>query len=169
MSERSDDIPNPSTYRPLVPSQYRSKLYSYKPKPDLILGTPLDRKYSSLGYDKYNLYKKQYAKSAELGKEYRGPQLFDKQQYEYDREQEEAKKRPQGRQAYQVVPVIVYRSGRNSVPQIGILYSSGIRYYVPLVPFYSNNAGRAEDENSVYDNNDYYNYQYRDDLSKRNY
>ncbi|KAG5872784.1 hypothetical protein JTB14_029298 [Gonioctena quinquepunctata] len=82
VSEDREDIPNPNTYRPPVPHQYRTKLYSFKPSANLILGTPLDLKYTPY-LQKYNIYKKQLARSFDLGVDYTGPHIFEEQDYEY--------------------------------------------------------------------------------------
>lgn len=173
VSEEQEDIPNPNIYRPPVPHQYRSKLYSYKPPANLVLGTPLDQKYTS-SLEKLNYYnRKQFARS--FGLDYTGPHAFDKQAYEYLERKpttlqlalkynkpyysEQIEKRldaPQGNRGE-------YVNGK-FVPQIGIIYSSGVRYYVPqfVQPAQLTNnvaENNPEDENSVYDNYDekYYN------------
>lgn len=147
--ERPADVPNPSIYKPLVPHQYRYKIFSHKPHANLILGTPLDIKYTP-SLNKYN-HKKRQIKSLGIG--YRGPQVFDKQDYEYDLEKQRSRSltdvgadygsNSEGSSEYQ------NSNRRNFVPQIGVIYSSGLRYYVPQIYDYS-----SEDSNSVYDNND---------------
>lgn len=141
IAEATEDIPNPIVYKPPVPHQYRSKLYSFIPKMNLVLGTPLDIKYTP-GLSKYDVYKKQLAKS--FGREYKGPHLFERQAYE-----DELQKLPQ------VDGVSYYRQQQpqqgNFVPEIGVVYSAGVRYYVPQLVFY---AQKEDAENSVYDKND---------------
>lgn len=183
--ENVEDTPNPSTYRPLIPHQYRSKFFSFKPKANLILGTPLDIKFTpSLG--KYEQYKRKQAKA--FGYDYKGPQFFEKQAYEYELEKQRYKPKPfapagqsylqaeprsdqydpsyqqaqpnqpgyqqnqpgyyQGyQQNQQYQPSQVYPA--KVVPEIGIIYSGGVRYYVPQLVYYGGNH-----ENSVYDQND---------------
>lgn len=164
--ENVDDIPNPNAYKPPVPHQYRSKFFSYKPTANLILGTPLDIKYTP-SLSKYDIYKRKQAKS--LGFEYRGPQFFEKQAYEYENEKKD-KQRLIEKQNYQY-----YQNNNNQntqsaqprisdvattnqnyyqvkvVPQFGIIYSSGVKYYVPQLVYYNDNS---LSENSVYDDND---------------
>lgn len=143
-----DDIPNPSTYKPLLPHQYRTKIYKYRPNPNLILGTPLDKKYTP-GYDKYAYYLKQ---KKSLGKTYNGPQFFELQQYE----KENLKKKETQEASYRTVevnpqPPQNHQQNIQYVPQIGIVYSSGVRYYVPQI-FYYNDGDDID--NSVYEAND---------------
>ncbi|GJQ86687.1 hypothetical protein Trydic_g14768 [Trypoxylus dichotomus] len=148
--EKPEDVPNPSIYKPLVPHQYRSKIFSYKPHPNLILGTPLDIKYTP-SLNKY-AQKKRQIKS--LGTGYRGPQVFEKQDYEYDLEKQrsplvearvaESRSYSEDSSEYQST-----NQQSNLVPQIGIIYSSGVRYYVPQIYDHS-----SEENNSVYDGND---------------
>lgn len=147
IAEATEDIPNPIIYKPPVPHQYRSKLYSFIPKMNLVLGTPLDVKYTpSVG--KYEAYKKQLAKS--FGREYKGPHLFDRQAYEDD-----LLKVPQvdGASYYQQQQQQQRQQQKQGklVPEIGVVYSAGVRYYVPQLVFYAENE---DAENSVYDNND---------------
>lgn len=140
--EATDDIPNPIVYKPLIPHQYRSKLYSFQPNTNLLLGTPLDIKYTPI-LNKYQIYKKQLAKS--LGREYTGPQYFERQPYEDD-----LKKLPQvDGSKFQQNQQQTVKQGY--VPEIGVVYSSGVRYYVPQLVFYTQNE---DAENSVYDKND---------------
>lgn len=73
--ETPDDIPNPNPYTPIAPTQYRTKIYKYKPQANLI-GTPLDKKYQY--NDKYVIYRK----PRKYGLEYNGPQTFEIQDYE---------------------------------------------------------------------------------------
>ncbi|CAH1982737.1 unnamed protein product [Acanthoscelides obtectus] len=153
VSEERDDIPNPNQYQPLVPHQYRTKLYSLKPSPNLILGTPLDIKYSQ-GLNKYTFTKKDLAKSLKLGRDYNGPHIFEKQPYEFSLEKKTYLKPVKSAYFDQAVD----RSDNvkvKYVPQIGIVYSAGVRYYVPQFFLYNVKPLRQpEDENSVYDVND---------------
>lgn len=143
VSEDREDVPNPNVYKPLVPRQYRNKIYSYKPPANLILGTPLDQKYTPT-VQKYQLYKKQqFARS--LGLDYTGPHIFERQDYEF----EPKKSRFVTKQQY-YQPVKRHDGNANEgkyVPQIGIVYSAGVRYYVPQIY-------EQEQENSVYDKQD---------------
>nr|CAI5833980.1 unnamed protein product [Callosobruchus analis] len=153
VSEERDDIPNPIQYQPPVPHQYRTKLYSLKPSPNLILGTPLDIKYAQ-SLNKYTLTKKDLAKSLKLGRDYTGPHFFEKQPYEFLLEKKTYLK--------PVKPAYFDQALDRSddikakyVPQIGIVYSAGIRYYVPQFLLQNVKPLRnPEDENSVYDVND---------------
>lgn len=146
--ERPEDVPNPSIYKPLVPHQYRTRILSRKPHPNLILGTPLDIKYTP-NLNKYN-HKKRQLKSLGIG--YRGPQVFEKQDYEYDLEKQRSPSQIAESRSYSEASS-EYRNGNqqqvNFVPQIGVVYSSGLRYYVPQIYDYS-----GEDDNSVYDRDD---------------
>lgn len=178
--ETVDDIPNPNTYRPPIPHQYRSKFFSYVPSPNLIFGTPLDIKYTP-SLSKYDIFKRKQAKS--LGFDYRGPQFFEKQAYEYEYEKKYKLKHAQKefnqqiihyqqelpqqqlQQQYQIVhhqnqqpqhePAqskqgnVEYNQAK-VVPEFGIIYSSGVKYYVPQLVYYNNNIN----ENSVYDDHD---------------
>lgn len=144
-----DDTPNPVIYKPLIPHQYRTKIYSYKPNPNLIFGTPIDQKYTP-NYIKYNIYKKKEAKS--LGLDYRGPHVFVKQDYEdnYYKEQQNLLRRNFNYQEPTTREINLQKTTQqgNIVPEIGIVYSSGLRYYVPqIVP--------DNQENSVYHPNDW--------------
>lgn len=149
-----DDTPNPIHYRPLIPHQYRTKIYSYKPNPNLIFGTPIDQKYTP-NFAKYNIYKKKQAKA--LGLDYRGPHVFDRQAYEdnYYKEQQNLLRRNFNYQEptrqelnLQTPQQNNYNYHGKSVPEIGIVYSSGLRYYVPqIVP--------DNEENSVYNRNEW--------------
>ncbi|KAL3283014.1 hypothetical protein HHI36_006171 [Cryptolaemus montrouzieri] len=154
--ETSEDLPNPSTYKPLIPHQYRTKLYAVKPPTNLILGTPLDIKYTP-SQEKYDVYKKTQLKS--LGRTYSGPNLFERQPYEFA-DGQNRKTFLQPSVSY-VKPQVFEKklSNANSVPEIGIVYSSGVRYYVPQV-FYQvylqepNVQNESEQENSVYEKED---------------
>lgn len=142
--EASDDVPNPIVYKPLIPHQYRTKIYSFKPNPNLILGTPIDRKYTpALQKD---IYKQQIKP---IGRGYTGPQVFERQPYEFE------PKKIRDQQYYQVVPQQQQQLQQHQqykyVPQIGVIYSSGLRYYVPQIAF---NYNDEEQENSVYDKNE---------------
>lgn len=148
--EYQEDIPNPSTYKPIVPHQYRTKIYKYRPHPNLIFGTPVDKKYT-LGYDKYVIYRKA-RKNYDLG--YTGPQVFDVQEYE----KENLKNRnveisPRSYQVPQQVPQQTdYSQKTHYVPQIGVVYTSGVRYYVPQITYFP--SAYDEVDNSIYDAND---------------
>ncbi|KAF2892224.1 hypothetical protein ILUMI_13950 [Ignelater luminosus] len=150
--ESSDDIPNPSVYKPLVPQQYRNRIFSFRPNPNLILGTAQDQKYlGSSG--KFNLLKQQQARA--IGLDYRGPQFFEAQEYELDKlRQQQAGALP--KQLFQPImqPYQTRRvdTPRNLVPEIGIIYSSGLRYYVPQFGYDDNNDDSRE--NSVYSKNE---------------
>lgn len=151
--ERVEDTPNPNIYRAPTPRQYRNKFFTYKPKPNLILGTPLDIKYTP-GLGKYEQYKRKTAKA--FGFDYKGPQYFEKQAYEYDLEKDKPSQ-PFSTQVpyYQPAePRIDARNYQNQphgnlVPSIGIVYSSGVRYYVPQLVYYN-----EDQQNSVYDHHD---------------
>ncbi|KAB0798015.1 hypothetical protein PPYR_09008 [Photinus pyralis] len=149
VSEQVNDIPNPSTYKPAVPLQYRQKLLGYKPHPNLILGTATDQKYFGSS-NKFNSYKREQARA--LGLEYSGPQYFEVQPYELEREQKRILYKTQTQQYIQ--PRNDYWSGRD-VPQIGVVYSSGVKYYVPDILL----TNDAYSENDVYGKNDF-KYQY---------
>lgn len=151
--EFQDDIPNPSTYTPPVPHQYRTKIYKYRPNPNLILGTPLDKKYTP-GYDKYALYQKP---KKSQGVSYTGPQVFELQKYE----KEELKKKYTEQASFRTVDVPHQNYENRFVPEIGIVYSSGVRYYVPQIFYYGDDI-----DNSVYEANDL-KYQYHH--QKRSY
>lgn len=135
------DTPNPVYYRPLVPHQYRSKVFSFRPSPNLIQSTPIDRKYS-LSMDKYDLYKKQgKALQQPITKpvdsfDFRGPHLFEHQDYEEDYYNEQ---RDFLQRFYiNIIPnrgfitqqQLQHRDENKlrSVPEMGIVYSSGLRY-----------------------------------------
>ncbi|XP_025830561.1 uncharacterized protein LOC108734996 [Agrilus planipennis] len=144
--EVAEDVPNPYSYKPIIPRQYRAKLLSFSPNPNLILGTPLDQKYT-FNYDKYNLYEKQQA----LGRQYRGPHVFDKQDYELLRKSIKTayqKNLPAYNGNNNYADVI---HQRKTVPEIGIVYSSGVKYYVPQIVYKREDE---EDLNSVYDHDD---------------
>jgi len=161
--EEVDDIPPPS-YKPLTPHQYRTQILSQKPKPDLVLGTPVDIKYTpALTRQDLIRQKNNYAQQVGLG--YRGPVEFEIQDYQVQEQEKQQKLSPAAHfvRQYQVqrnddnlqtsasvskqnvVPYQVvdnnqqphnyyynYNSNQQgSVPQIGVIYSSGIRYYIP--------------------------------------
>ncbi|KAI4464357.1 cilia- and flagella-associated protein 47 [Holotrichia oblita] len=132
--ERPEDVPNPSIYKPLVPHQYRTRILSRKPHPNLILGTPLDIKYTA-NLNKYN-HKKRQLKSLGIG--YRGPQVFEKQDYEYDLEKQRSLSLAP--QAAESVPIL---------KRLQNIRTGISRYYVPQIYDYS-----GEDDNSVYDRDD---------------
>ncbi|KAL1497023.1 hypothetical protein ABEB36_008054 [Hypothenemus hampei] len=151
VQEFQEDIPNPNNYQPPIPHQYRTKLYSFKPNPNLILGTPLDQFYTP-SVEKYELNRKQY--SRHLGPEYTGPHTFEKQDYQV-----------QGQKKTTLLPSVRYTHQELShrskpdqqqkyVPQIGIVYSGGVRYYVPHIFYFTPNGQAGVEENSVYDKND---------------
>lgn len=142
VAEERDDIPDPNVYRAPVPHQYRTKIYAVKPNPNLILGTPLDQKYTPT-YNKYQTYKKQQL-SRSFGLDYTGPHIFEKQDYEF-----EPKKRSWDKPRYYQVKRYDNGVGDQGkyVPQIGVIYSAGVRYYVPQIY-------NEEQENSVYDKQD---------------
>ncbi|XP_050307267.1 uncharacterized protein LOC126744003 [Anthonomus grandis grandis] len=143
------DTPNPNQYQPPVPHQYRTKIYSFKPNPNLILGTPLDQKYTP-SLPKYNLQKKQYSRS--LGLDYTGPHLFEVQPYQY---YEVKKTTLQPSTKYREEERIKTNKQAKYVPQIGVVYSGGVRYYVPQIVYLMQNKEAAgEEENSVYDKSD---------------
>lgn len=137
-------MPNPNVYKPPVPHQYRLNLYSFKPNPNLILGTPLDQKYYKPTLEKYNIYKKQLARTLE--RSYTGPQIFEKQSYEF--EPRKIFKPHYQPQYYQ--PTYTEKQ-QQYVPEIGVVYSAGVRYYVPQIQ-YNNNID--DSENSVYEKED---------------
>lgn len=143
--EKPEDIPNPSVYKPLVPHQYRNRIFSYKPHPNLILGTPLDIKYTP----SLNKYAHQKRQLKSLGIGYRGPQVFEKQDYEYELEKERLAVAESRSISEESVEYQSRNGGRNYVPQIGVIYSSGLRYYVPQI--YDSSQ---EEDNSVYDSDD---------------
>ncbi|KAK5646873.1 hypothetical protein RI129_005337 [Pyrocoelia pectoralis] len=144
VSEKVNDVPNPSTYRPALPLQYRQKLLGYKPNPNLILGTATDQKFLGSSY-KFNLYKREQARA--LGYEYTGPQYFEIQPYELEKEQKRILSKTQEQQY--VEPRNDYWNGRE-VPQIGVVYSSGVKYYVPDILL----TNDAYSENEVYGKHD---------------
>lgn len=154
VSERSDDIPNPSVYKPLVPQQYRNRILSFRPNPNLILGTAQDQKYlGSSG--KFNLLKQQQARA--IGLDYRGPQFFEAQEYELEKlRQQQLQAGSLPKQLFQPImqPYEARRADAQAslVPEIGIVYSSGLRYYVPQFRYDDNNDDSRE--NSVYGRND---------------
>lgn len=151
VSERQEDTPEPSQYKPLIPHQYRTKLYAVKPSSNLILGTPLDQKFTP-ALQKYFLEKK-LARS--IGVDYTGPHLFEVQDYEIERAKTQLK--PSVRYTRPLFVPEVARNNENQyidgkyVPQIGIVYSSGVRYYIPQIVGYKKEPERNPvDENSVY-------------------
>lgn len=156
VSEEREDVPNPYQYRPLIPHQYRTKLYSFKPQTNLILGTPLDVKFTP-SLQKYNLRKKDIGRSLKLGVDYTGPHIFEKQDYEvYNLKTTlQPSRRYSKPHYYQVIDKKTDGSDNKFVPQIGIVYSSGVRYYIPQIVYYNpQSKAQALEENSVYDIND---------------
>lgn len=159
VSEAREDVPNPNDYRAPEPHQYRTKLYAVKPPANLILGTPLDIKYTPY-LEKYSVPKKNYARELRLGVDYTGPQFFERQDYEIA--EQKTALRPSVRYTRPVFTPRVEKRVQNDddyhskyVPQIGVIYSSGVRYYVPQIVYYDRkNAPNPEDENSVYDAQD---------------
>ncbi|XP_076269591.1 GV1 [Rhynchophorus ferrugineus] len=150
VNEYQEDIPNPNFYKPLVPHQYRTKLYSVQPNPNLLLGTPLDQRYTP-SLQKYDFLRKQYSRS--LTPDYTGPHIFDVQDYElYDLKKttlQPSRKYTEQELEHRVKP----DQKSKFVPEIGVVYSAGLRYYVPQVVYFDQKGG-GEDENSVYDKND---------------
>lgn len=152
VSEQQEDTPEPSQYKPLIPHQYRTKLYAVKPSSNLILGTPLDQKFTP-ALQKYALEKK-HARS--IGLDYTGPHFFEVQDYEVERAKTQLK--PSIRYTRPLfVPQQEPKKNENQyfigkyVPQIGIVYSSGVRYYIPQIVSYKTEPKRNPvDENSVY-------------------
>lgn len=152
VSEQQEDTTDPNQYKALVPHQYRTKLYAVKPPANLILGTPLDQKYTP-ELQKYALVKKS---ARSIGVDYTGPHIFEVQEYEI--EQAKTQLRPSVRYTRPVlVPQSVPRStgfqynNGKYVPQIGIVYSSGLRYYIPQIISYNKKPERNPvEENSVY-------------------
>ncbi|XP_018561037.1 uncharacterized protein LOC108903370 [Anoplophora glabripennis] len=162
VSEEREDVPNPNAYKAPVPHQYRTELYSFKPPADLALGTALDQKYTP-SIDKINQQRKQFVRNI-LGVDYRGPHTFEKQDYEileakknrlawkYNKPHyyQEIEKRVDEQTA------LPQNNDSKYVPQIGVVYSAGVRYYVPQLVYYDQPvAGDNPDlENSVYDERD---------------
>lgn len=154
--EVQEDTPNPDIYRPLLPHQYRTKLLALKPSPNLILGTPLDVKYTP-SEEKYDLYQKTQLKS--LGRSYVGPNLFERQAYEFS---DFNNKKTFLQPSVSYIKPQVFGGKSKIVPEIGIIYSSGVRYYVPQI-FYpvvpqeqqTQITQEQEEENSVYDKQDH--------------
>ncbi|CAH0557212.1 unnamed protein product [Brassicogethes aeneus] len=156
VSEDNEDLPNPSVYKPLVPHQYRTKLLSVRVPPNLVLGTPLDQKYTP-SLQKYNLQKKQQ-QGRSLGTDYTGPHIFEKQGYEFYENKPKTTLQPSVRyvkpQYFQQLQQNYDNPNNKYVPQIGIIYSGGVRYYVPqFVPLYQHQQQiqQQKDENSIYD------------------
>lgn len=154
VSEEREDTPDPNQYTPPIPHQYRTKIYAVKPPANLILGTPIDQKFTP-ALQKFALEKKS-AKST--GVNYTGPHIFEVQDYEVERAKKALK--PSVRYTRPVlVPQHVpkkatsgyqYYNGKY-VPQIGIVYSSGLRYYIPQIVSYRREPERNPiDDNSVY-------------------
>ncbi|KAF5288918.1 hypothetical protein FQA39_LY03797 [Lamprigera yunnana] len=127
VSENTDDIANPTDYKPAVPLQYRHTLLGFKPNPNLILGTAPDRKFYGSSY-KYTLYKREQARA--LGLDYRGPQFFEIQPYELEREQKKVATKE--KTSFSDKTDYSWRTG-TEVPQIGVVYSSGVKYYIPQI------------------------------------
>ncbi|GLV38735.1 hypothetical protein CBL_05734 [Carabus blaptoides fortunei] len=145
--ENQYDVPNPNVYRPLLPHQYRTKIYKYKPNPNLILGTPLDQKYTP-SLQKYS-GNPRIPKSVDFG--YTGPQTFghDDRYQHIDNYGKYEKSQVQPR-SYDIVANDQVKSSSKTVPQIGVVYSAGIRYYVPQIVYYDDDAV----DNSIYEAND---------------
>ncbi|CAH1104978.1 unnamed protein product [Psylliodes chrysocephalus] len=156
VSEYRDDVPNPNVYKPPYPHQYRTKLYAYKPSANLILGTPLDQKFTPNSIPKYHYYKKQLQR-LNLGADYTGPNIFERQEYEF------LPKTVLIPSVKYNKPIYAPAESQNSkyVPEIGVAYSSGIRYYVPQIIVVNphQNDVNPRDENSVYDVEDQKYYQ----------
>ncbi|KAJ8941015.1 hypothetical protein NQ318_006444 [Aromia moschata] len=161
VSEIREDVPNPNQYKPLIPRQYRTKIFSLKPPANLLLGTPLDQKYTPA------LQKKDYSKGLNLGVDYTGPHIFEKQDYETEiynakKELHRALKYHKPQYYQQVQKTTEQTVDANStaatkyVPQIGVIYLAGVRYYIPQVAYLTpqKNSQNPEEENSVYDNHD---------------
>lgn len=162
VSEEREDVPNPNLYKAPVPHQYRTELYSFRPPSDLVLGTPLDQKYTP-SVDKKQ-QRKQFVRDI-LGVEYTGPHTFEKQEYElleakknrlawkYNKPHyfQQVTKRDEGQ-----VELSQDTGDAKYVPQIGVVYSAGVRYYIPQFVYY--NQPVASDnpdlENSIYDEED---------------
>lgn len=147
VSENVEDTPNPYVYKPLVPLQYRTKLLSFKPS-KIIFGTAVDQTYTPSN-NRFDFYSKQ---GRTLGVDYTGPHVFDRQDYEiFDAKKAKTTLKPSV--SYNKP---YYQQGERRqdqgkvVPQIGVVYSAGVRYYVPQVTYYD----QEEHENSVYDQND---------------
>ncbi|XP_019877462.1 uncharacterized protein LOC109605337 [Aethina tumida] len=158
VSEEREDVPNPQTYTPLVPHQYRTKLLSVKVPSNLILGTPLDQKFTP-SLQKYNIQKKQ-AQGRSLGPDYTGPHIFERQDYEFLDAPQKTTLQPSFRydrpHYYQQIEnnYNLQQDNQRYVPQIGIVYSGGVRYYVPqLIPQQQREQQIQEqkEQNSVYD------------------
>lgn len=179
-----DDVPNTFHYKAPTPHQYRKQILSHKPNPNLILGTPLDIKFTP-ALQKYDIYNRKSKFAKAIGLDYTGPQYFEVQQYEVDKiarqvenksqsssqhfvQQYTTQRRydnqePKVQNAQQVKQVVYqvhepqnsvssyqYNFNKNNnqyVPEIGVIYSSGLRYYVPQIVYYN----QEENENSVYD------------------
>lgn len=96
---------------------------------------------------KYNLHKKQYSRN--LGPSYTGPHQFEKQDYEFY-EIKKTTLQPSVRYSDQDLRNRIKANRQQKyVPQIGVVYSAGVRYYVPQIV----DEDGAE-ENSVYDKHD---------------
>ncbi|XP_072396890.1 uncharacterized protein GV1 [Diabrotica undecimpunctata] len=149
VSEERVDVPNPNTYRPPYPHQYREKLYAYKAPSNLIFGTPLDQKFTP-SIPKYHYYKKQLQK-LNLGVDATGPHIFEKQDYEFYPKTLLAPSVRYNKPVY--IPISNQVTGDKSVPEIGVIYSSGVRYYIPQVVVVNQQQPlpNPKDENSVYD------------------
>ncbi|XP_066156376.1 uncharacterized protein GV1 [Euwallacea fornicatus] len=150
--EIQEDIPNPNPYQAPIPHHYRTKLYSFQPNPNLILGTPLDQVYT-LSLQKYEVHRKQYSRT--LGPNYTGPHIFSKQEYEFLPPSKKTTLQPSVKYTERELQNRVKANEKQKyVPQIGVIYSSGVRYYIPQVIYFTPNGEAGADENSVYDKND---------------
>ncbi|XP_063922518.1 uncharacterized protein Gv1 [Zophobas morio] len=148
VSEEPEDVPNPHVYRAPVPHQYRNRIYSQRPPADLALGTPVDQKYTP-SIEKADVYRKQ---SRSEGVGYTGPHVFERQEYEVI-EAQKAKDRADVRYIKPQYYEQKLQRQEKRVPQIGIIYSSGVRYYIPQL-VYAEPRRDEEQENSVYDSKD---------------
>jgi len=143
-----EDIPNPNQYRPTIPKQYRTKLYSFKQEANLILKPSYRFQPSSL--DEYNRYRIEH--SRKLGPDYNGPHPFERQAYEFLKPQQFYWDSP-----VKYVEQKKLREYQNQklVPQLGVVPTvAGVRYYVPNEYYFQQNQESLIDENSVYDKNE---------------
>ncbi|KAJ8979344.1 hypothetical protein NQ317_012940 [Molorchus minor] len=118
---------------------------------------------------KHNLQKKDFSRDLNLGVDYTGPHIFEKQDYEISNAKKDLL-----RQALKYNKPHYYRQiekhnnvqteaphnannpEEKYVPQIGIIYLSGVRYYVPQIVYYPKQESEENSvaENSVYDSQD---------------
>lgn len=138
VSEVAEDVPNPDVYEPIKPHQYRTKIYAKKPVTSMVLGTPLD-----IVYTPY-IPKSERKSDLNLGVKYTGPHVFERQAYEFEVERLKLAKPHYVK--------VTKKSLEKMVPEIGIIYSSGVRYYVPQLAY--ENKQDEDFENSVYDHPD---------------